>query len=139
VTTIPLSGLVGEHVLTGIDFDTKQIERLGDRSAISHVINFTLDGVTYSGVEDPSDGYRSMLEGLFKSDAPTKNTFPPLRVLARLRETTEYNGRASVLQLIDCVTGKLVMEVGTDDDDDYYPSFVAAYWPENMAFNQEKK
>ena len=48
-----------------------------------------------------------------------KNTFPAVK-----------------LELLDCKTGKTVLEVGTENTDDYYPCFVANWSPENMACNQ---
>ena len=41
-----------------------------------------------------------------------------------------------VLELLDCKTGKTVLEVGTENTGDYYPCFVANWSPENMACNQ---
>jgi hypothetical protein len=32
--------------------------------------------------------------------------------------------------------GLVILEVGTDNNDDYYPSFVSSWKPENMAVNR---
>ena len=94
------------------------------------------DGVVYTAVEDPSDGYRSSMEKLFVSpNDDVRNVFPPCRVLARKKPDDRWGGKNDTLELIDIATGKVVMEVGTDNSDDYYPSFVSAFWPENMASN----
>jgi hypothetical protein len=108
--TVSLEDLVGEHVL---------------------------DGVIYIASEDPSDGYRSCLDRVIVSpSAEMTNTFPPIRVLARKKEPGSCSD--DTLELVDLVTGKVVMEVGTDNTDDYYPSFVSNFSPENMATNQTK-
>lgn len=137
---ITLESLVGEHVLDAVDTSTESVKReYGDYYEDCEIIRFRLDGIVYTAIEDPSDGYRSCLERLFVSaDAPVSNVFPPIRVLARKKEREEYGGEPDVLELIDLVTGKTVMAVGTDNSDDYYPSFVGSFWPENMATNADK-
>lgn len=77
------------------------------------------------------------MERLFAS--PTEkmvNVFVPIRVLARKKPDDRYGNVNDTLELIDVVTGKVVLEVGTDNTDDYYPSFVSAFWPEHMASNE---
>lgn len=64
-----------------------------------------------------------------------KNVFPPVRVVGRHRTVDEYGESSDVLELIDVGTGKTVVEVGTENDNDYYPSFVANFRPENMPPN----
>lgn len=136
---VELKDLCGEHVLTGVD-RTSQIFKSYGGDEDSQVINFTLDGKTYTAAEDPSDGYRSSMRYCAVSDEPTKNTFAPVRVVGRLKEIEPGDDDApNVLQLFDVVTGKLVLEVGTENADSYYPYWVACFSPENMAINQEGK
>jgi hypothetical protein len=52
------------------------------------------------------------------------NTFPAVRVLARMGSDGHY-GTCDILQLIDVANGMIILEVGTENSDDYYPSFVA--------------
>ena len=42
------------------------------------------------------------------------------------------------IQFIDVVTGKVVLEVGTDITDDYYPYCVLRWSPQNLAINVGK-
>lgn len=115
-----LSDLVGEHVLTGVDLLASEDDANG--------IAFVLDERAYLVAEDPIDGYRSAAGDIVEVAAATiKNTFAPVRVLARLTD--------DILELIDLVTGKTVLEVGTNDEDHYYPCYVANFMPENMAIN----
>lgn len=115
-----LSDLVGKHTLTGCDQ-----AGVGDANAFV----FVLDGVAYRAQEDGNDGYRSALGEIAIVTDPVVNTFPPVEVIGRLDKGSD------ILELIDTVTGKTVIEVGTADADDYYPSYVANFTPENMATN----
>ena len=64
-----------------------------------------------------------------------RSVFAGQRVVGRLGVSV-YK-KTDILELIDVVTGKLVLEVGTDYSDDYYPSFVANFNPEAMALNSK--
>lgn len=115
-----LKDLVGSHELTGCDMET-----VGDATAIC----FALDGVIYRAQEDPGDGYRSYLGEFDVTTTPLKNTFTAVKVVGKL------SGDEEILELIDAENGKTVLEVGTSNADDYYPSFVGNFTPENMAVN----
>jgi hypothetical protein len=141
IPAVDFESLVGEHELDAVDESIIQIKQWdwSDSLEDANVIRFRLDGKVYTAVEDPSDGYRSSMEKLFVSeDNDMKNTFAPVKVLARIRTEYEYGGTAEVLQLLDMKNGKVILECGTDNTDDYYPSFVASWKPENMAVNSGK-
>lgn len=129
--------LVGEHVLDGVDTYVERVKKTwSDYEEDANVIRFRLDGTVYVAFEDPSDGYRSSMEKLIVSpSSEMTNVFPAIRVLARMKERGPYGAEHDTLQLLDMATGKVVMEVGTDNSDDYYPSFVSSFFPENMATN----
>jgi hypothetical protein len=135
---VDLDSLVGEHVLDAVDTFSENIKReYGDYYEDCEIIRFRIDGKVYTATEDPSDGYRSCMGALFVSETePMRNVFPPIRVLAKKKDDDRYGGSNDTLQLIDMMTGKTVLEVGTDNSDDYYPSFVNAFWPEHMVTNQ---
>jgi hypothetical protein len=142
--------LTGEHILTGVDMENEDIEEYGGIFADCQVINFVLDGKTLSAIEDPTDGYRSSMKDLkeaYKNPSAAdsfrrsiflisispffvKNMFPECRVVGKIRD-----GQPDVIEFIDIVTGREVLSVGTDTTDDYYPSFVAEFLPENMTIN----
>jgi hypothetical protein len=136
--TIELDSLIGEHVLDAVDMSTEKIKQWHDGFEDANVIRFRLDGKVYTAIEDPSDGYRSSLDRIFISDDKMTNEFPPCKVLARKKAPSEYHDENDTLELIDCVTGLIVLEVGTDNYDDYYPCFVGSFSPQNMANNAGK-
>lgn len=133
---VELDSLVGEHTLDGADMFSDNIKATwGDSFEHCEMIRFRMDGKVYTGIEDPDDGYRSSLRGVYVSDDDVKNVFPPIRVLAKMKEAGEYGQSNDTLQLIDLVTGKIVLEVGTDNTNDYYPWFVGAFFPDCMSTN----
>jgi hypothetical protein len=56
----------------------------------------------------------------------------------RWRTQGEYSGTDEVLELIDAANGKVILEVGTSNVDDYYPSFRAGWTPQDMAVNSQQ-
>ena len=135
---VELDSLVGEHVLDGVDMFAERVKMWGDSFEDANAIRVRLDGRVYTAIEDPDDGYRSSLGQLFVDESEIKNVFPPIRVLAKKKASDTW-GVNDTLELVDVVTGKVVVEFGTDNTEDYYPSFVAAFWPENMATNASEK
>lgn len=135
---IDLKSLVGLKLLDAVDFTNERRQRYTDDWEDCQVCRFRLDGKVYMAIEDPSDGYRSSLASLseYQDECPMENVFPSVQVLARHRAKGTYH-EADVLELIDVATGKTVLEVGTDNSDDYYPSFVASFSPENMVTNKD--
>lgn len=131
--TIELDSLVGEHVLDGVDLLNERVKIYGENFEDASVIRFRLDGVVYTAIEDPDDGYRSSMEKIYAEKGEIKNAFPPVKITARKKPDDGQTN--DTLELIDAVTGKVIVEVGTDNTDDYYPYFVSAFWPENMVTN----
>lgn len=130
---VMLDSLVGEHTLDAVDTFVERVKQYDEHFEDANAIRFRLDGVVYTAVEDPSDGYRSCL-GTLILGGEVRNVFPPVKVFGRKKADGEYD-KNDTLELVDAVTGKVVMEVGTDNSDDYYPSFVSAFWPDHMATN----
>lgn len=131
-----LKDLVGEHTLDAVDFSNEQVRMWGDNFEPCQVLRFRLDGVCYTATEDPSDGYRSSMKDIVVSeDAKMENVFPPLRVLGDYRTKGSYDGVDDILELYDAVTGLKVIEVGTNNVDDWYPGFVGYFNPAAMVHN----
>ena len=128
--TVQLRDLVGDHILTGVDrlMNTDTDERYEQVA----VLNFTLDGVTYSAIEDPDDGYRSLLDEIRISDRVPVNIFEPVCVRAQMRAGDD----CEILDLVDLENGQVILSVGTDYLDDYYPNFVANFDPRKMHINK---
>lgn len=94
-------------------------------------IRFILDDITFEAIEDKDDGYRSSMEEIFISDEEVKNKFPRVEVSVDYKNINEDRS-ADILTLTDKHTGEVILEVGTDNTDDYYPSYVASFMPEKM-------
>lgn len=135
---VDLSDLVGDRVLTGVALgEEPRPPYLGaDRGQYEdcQTISFILDGVTYTAVEDPEDGYRSSMNSLMVSGVAVANTFQPVAVICRMSENAK-DQVDDVLEIVDAQNGKVILRVGTANTDDYYPWFVAEWTPELMHCN----
>ena len=129
-----LSDLAGEHILDAVDFSNENIKTWGDSFEQCQVMRFRLDGIVYQVVEDPSDGYRSSMRDITVSEAEMTNVFEGVRIVGRHRTSQEYQ-TDDILELIDIANGNVILEAGTENTEDYYPSFVANFTPERMAIN----
>lgn len=127
-----LKDLVGEHELSGVDTTTEKVNQYQDYFQDCEVVRFVIDGKTYKATEDPHDDYRSYLKELEVTDEKVTNRFPPQKVVGKMKDDSD------TIQFIDVVTGKVVLEVGTDDTNDYYPYCVLHWSPENLAINVGK-
>lgn len=111
-----LSDFIGEHYLSCVQFDGNDII-------------FVLDNIAFIAIENPSDGYRSALDGckIFTGTIDAKNIFPPVKV--------SVTQDVEILDFIDIITKKVVMKIGTDESDTYYPIFLNKWYPENLYLN----
>jgi hypothetical protein len=135
-----LSDLVGLHELSGVSFSdipTKLYSWSDEMENCQHV-SFILDGITYTAIEDPSDGYRSSMKDLIVG-GDVANRFAPQKVFCTYEDKgkpgSSYESASDLLVVRDAVTSKVVLIVGTGNTDDYYPYFCAEFSPENMACN----
>ncbi len=131
IIEMKLKNITGTKVLDAVDFQTENAVNSG----YSQICRFRLDGVVYVAVEDPDDGYRSMMEELLiDNDATMKNVFIGCNVVCN---HIEKNGDEDddILELVDAKTQKTVLRVGTGNYNDYYPYFVAEFDPLAMEVN----
>lgn len=138
---IELDSLLGEHTLTGVLLGTCQIpEGQYNEGDSVNFIALILDGVCYRAMEDPDDGYRSSMDYLEELPSPLEGMtlFAPHKVVAKKAADSEYD-KNDYLEFVDCETGKIVAEVGTDAVDDYYPGFVGRFDPKGLAVNNLAK
>jgi len=114
--------LFGLRVLTGAD-------------PLNGVLCFELDGKQYQATEDESDGYRSYLESVIELLGPCQNRFAaePVNVVEGAEGYTGFEGFSA----ISVRTGKPVLVVGTEYSDDYYPSCILSFLPQNLGANVE--
>lgn len=132
-----LKDLIGERLLSGVDITTEKKLRYGDTYEDAEVVRFILDGKTYKATEDSDDGYRSYLNEIEETDEKISNEFEPQKVIGRMKENSEYQNN-DVVQFFDAITEKIVLEVGTENSDDYYP-YCVIYWnPENLSINADR-
>lgn len=117
-------------MLSGVDLSIED-----DGTETYNICLFTLDGVTYKAIEDPSDGYRSYCKDLEISDKKPFYTFPAVKVFCCMKDNDRYQNN-NVLVMKDFLNGKSILEVGTENFDDYYPYCHFQYSPENMTINQ---
>lgn len=135
MTEVTLESLIGLHELSGVDMTAEDLKcTYGDSTYHGSVCRFVLDGKVYTACEDDNDGYRSAL-GSLKEGGEVKNRFASVRVLCCMRTANGHGGTDETLVMRDVITGKEALEVGTDNTDDYYPSFVADFRPQNMFQN----
>ena len=132
-----LKDLVGEHELSGVDTTTERVKQYGDYYEDCEVVRFVIDGKTYKATEDPDDGYRSYLKDLEVTNEKVTNSFPPQKVIGKMKDDSDWE-KNDTIQFIDTTTGKVVLEVGTDNTDDYYPYCFLRWSPENLGINAGK-
>jgi hypothetical protein len=124
-----LSDLVGAQILECIPKTdlTNPFDRDGNGCA------FSMSGRIYLVFEDPNDGYRSSASPLISFAGsgyeigwryPEYLRHPVLCSMVGLGN--------EVLEMHSAETGKLVFRVGTDNSDDYYPSYVAEWIPQGL-------
>jgi len=130
-----LSDLVGSHMLSGVDELNERIEQYRNCYEDCQVLRFVLDGKTYKATEDPRDGYRSCLRDIAIVDEQVKNNFPAVSVVCSVREKDKF-GEVRILEMRDSANSELILEVGTENLDDYYPAFIANWYPEKMDVNK---
>lgn len=129
-----LKEFTGIHILTGCQYGT--MPKKDDQESDPNTLDFILDGRVFSVVENPDDGYRSMMDEIIENrlGVQIKNTFVPCEVAGVFRK-----GDVEIIDFYDTTTGRIVMSIGTEKTDVYYPCFVGVFHPENMAINKDKK
>lgn len=133
-----LNELAGKHILQGIELgETTARDWCGEKTV--QCVKFTLDGITYMAIEDPSDGYRSYCSDLVIGDKPCEVLLPNVEVVCVPRfNGVQYCSASDILEFIDCNNGKTVLLVGTNNTNDYYPYCIFEYTPENLSCNEKK-
>ena len=137
--SIELEDLVGIHSLDAVDDTTTGIaNRWGEGMETINCLRFRLDGIIYEAIEDPEDGYRSCMRELVivEPDTLMYNKFPPCDVMCHFEKPGQYASN-HILLMTDIHTGKPVVGIGTDNTDDYYPSYIAWFDPLAMFINAD--
>lgn len=127
----------GLHMLTGIG-QTSIHDGWNDTDIDGVVLQ--IDGKNYVVYEDREDNYRSYGEMRETDEAP-KVTFPAEPVYAWNKsdsgmDENQWRVDWESLELRN-VEGELVLEIGTDHSDTYYPWVIFHWHPENLTINKE--
>ncbi len=125
-----LKRLEGKRTLDAVDMSVTNVVSCGyDEEA--NTVRFRLDGNVYEAIEDPDDGYRSYMGDITTPiDQTVNNVFPPVAVIC-----VHDGDYFDILKINDAETGKTILEIGTDDVDDYYPIAIVRYDPTAMITN----
>ena len=93
-----------------------------------------VDGKNYLCYEDPDDGYRSHSE-FQETDKPCTNTFPPQRVMVKTYDQGSHGYKDHGVKFFN-PDFELILHIGTENYDDYYPMAVWEWHPENLPINK---
>lgn len=126
----------GKHKFSGIE----PYMRPGDYWGTYEGYYIIIDNSIYAFERDPDDGWRSygklyIPENISVNDI--KNRFPAQDVIITLNHREHIDGNKQFYVITDAITGKTILEIGTDYTDSYYPVAICHYYPENMAVNQQ--
>lgn len=135
----------GRHLLYGVGeyhWDNEYLSE--DMDAVI----FNIDNQLWAMYVDPDDGYRSyscvhlatgeQLQNLYMTN------FPPQEVIVEFGNVNTSDDYGNTLEnkafmiIRDAITHKEIVNIGTDNTDDYYPYGYFIYHPENMYINQGK-
>lgn len=112
-------------VLQGIDSYVNTIDSNAQAYAVM------LSDKVYLFQEDPDDGYRSyLLDVEILKDYVIKNRIPPVVVRGKYGGSNE-----DIIRFYDCSNQKKILEVGTDNTDDWYPYAILHWYPQNIHYN----
>ncbi len=127
----------GRHLLSGVDRTSHQ-KREGESEWEDYGDEYLIciDGINYLMIEDLNDGYRSNMLDPEITDREIKNRFEEQEVFIQHRTDGHYSGEKSNIMEIYSMSGDLILEIGTDNIDDWYPGAVFNYIPENMEVNK---
>lgn len=137
--TVLLKDLCGIRMLDG--HGEMVLESPGTADDDTFIVVLRLDNALYWFQEDPNDGYRSALNTIkrlhsWPQDMPPSSfvAFDPIMVTLRIRTDAGPDGtrQDEVLYGLDERTGLVLFEVGTENIDDYYPSFVHRWSPKGI-------
>lgn len=99
------------------------------------------DDMTVLVFEDPGDGYRSCAIEPIIMKAPLWSLgcdpeYIRAPVLIRRWTQSEYGSSADGVEFIDKRNGETILLLGTDNSDDYYPSYTCDWRPQKLAENK---
>ena len=128
----------GKHKFSGIEPYARPSDYWGECEGYYIVI----DDTVYAFERDPDDGGRSygnlyIPENISVNDI--KNRFPAEDVIITLynRDKSDSYEDKRFYTIVNAETGKVILKIGTDYTESYYPVAICHYYPENIAINQQ--
>lgn len=128
----------GKYLLSGVD----EYQTTNDFYENINGVVLILNGEKYIMAEDQCDGYRSYGILVKNENVECLNTFPPQEVVieSKVTKITEHFDSISneMMTIKNPFTNEIIIELGTENMDDYYPMGVFHYHPENLPINKNK-
>lgn len=128
----------GKYLLSGVD----EYQTTNDFYENINGIVLILNGEKYIMAEDQCDGYRSYGILVKNENVECLNTFPPQEVVieSKVTKITEHFDSISneMMTIKNPFTNEIIIELGTENMDDYYPMGIFHYHPENLPINKNK-
>lgn len=125
----------GMVYLSGIDKYSKETEY----GHFEEGVLVTINDKNYLFLCDPEDGYRSY-GCIRETKQKPKFTFPPQKLTAKnIHIVTDEEGYTIEQDFLLLTNDKhqIVLKIGTDYTDDYYPQAIWEYHPEFLPINQK--
>lgn len=125
----------GKHFLSGVSmvsFNDKMTDEYLDG------ILLTIDGINYIAYTDPNDGWRSY--GCFEETTmKQKFTFPKqvINVEVTKENYADESGWNINREFMTFTNdnGDIILKIGTDYTDTWYPMAISEYYPQNLPIN----
>lgn len=122
--------LLGDRVLMAIRTDVRHPFD-PDASGVA----LDLGDLTVFVFEDPDDGYRSSAGAPLTAKASMYEYAGSPTYIRAPVTITAWGEHGTGIILTDRRNGKVVLRLGTDESDDYYPCFVCDWRPQDLADN----
>ena len=124
----------GKHEFSGIE--SFQYQDKYDNTHDGYYI--IIDNNVYVFEIDHDDGWRSYGNLYIPENVSVnniKNRFLAQEVIITQHHREHTDSNKEFYTITDVETGKVILEIGTDYTDSYYPMAICHYYPENMAIN----
>ena len=131
-----LKDFEGKHLFGGADIFQGTGRDHWNEKEENTFCRFCIDGVFYETYGDPDDGYRGYLESIkrtFDYGPTLLNHFVPVDIVY-VSEKAEYgfHVQCDLIKIINVENDKIILELGTEEIDSYYPEYIIDYCPENL-------
>ena len=126
----------GKHEFSGIEPFQYQ-DKYGNIRDGYYII---IDNVVYAFEIDHDDGWRSYGDIYIPEKISVysiNNRFLAQEVIITLHHREHTDGNKEFYTIVNAETGEVILEIGTDYSESFYPMAICHYYPENMSVNQQ--